>query len=106
MVYLWRSQTLTHLRIVDPLLIAAHVVATHHVDGTVGAGCVQAQVIGHDLLSLGVGKHLVATQTMAIAYADLLVVLSAHRVQAGFRFRIADLLGRRKHKLMVLLGSL
>jgi len=67
-------------------------VASHHVDGSIGAGCVQAQIVGHDLLSLGVGEHLVSAQSMAIAYAHLLVVLPAHRVQAGFRFRIADLL--------------
>lgn len=66
--------------------------ASHHVDRAIGAGCVQAQIVGHDLLALGVGEHLIAAQAVAIAYAHLFVVLPAHRVQAGFRFRISDLL--------------
>lgn len=52
---------------------------------------IQAIVIGHDLMSFCVRKHLVAAQTMAIAAADFLVRLSAHCVQAILRFNILNL---------------
>ena len=48
----------SHLLIVVPCLVAAHSMAPDQLDGTLGAGGIQAVVVRHHLLALGVGKHL------------------------------------------------
>lgn len=87
------NQSNSHLCIVDPFLIAAHIVTAYHVNWPIGACCIQAQIIGHDLLTLGIRKHLISAQAVAVANAHLLVILATHGVQAGFRFCIANLSG-------------
>lgn len=82
---------MTNLFIVHPLLVAAHPVAPDQVDRPERIGRVQTVVVGHDLVALGVRKHLVAAETVAVAAADLLVRLAAHRVQAVLGLLVADL---------------
>lgn len=65
--------------------------APDQVDRPERVGRVQTVVVGHDLVALGVRKHLVAAEPVAVAAADLLVRLAAHRVQAVLGLLVADL---------------
>ena len=65
--------------------------AADELDGAGGRGRVQAVVVGHDLLSLGVGEHLVAAQAVAVGEAERLAALAAHGVQAVVRGVVLDL---------------
>lgn len=47
-----------HLIVEHPGLVSAHPVAADELDGAVGAGRIEAVVVGHDLLPLRVGEHL------------------------------------------------
>jgi len=53
------SEAVVHL-VEDPGLVPSHPVTPHQLDRGVGTGHVQAVVVRHDLLPLGVGEHLVA----------------------------------------------
>ena len=88
------NDLLVHL-IVDPGLVAPHPMATNQLDRTVGSSGIQTIVIRHYLrqhkswsssnaktfwnslngnvylLPFGVGKHLISTQTVAIAHSHL-----------------------------------
>ena len=63
----------------------------HEFDGSVLAGRVEAVVIGHHLLPLGVGKHLVPAKPVAERKADLLAALAAHGVEAIVARVVLDL---------------
>ena len=65
-------------------------------DGSGRAGRIQTVVIGHDLLPLRVGEHLVAPQAVAVGQAQGLATLTAHRIQAVVRRLILDVVKARK----------
>lgn len=91
----WMESSMTHIIIIIPSLVATHAVASDQLNWSIGTGRVQAVVVRHDLLSLGVGKDLVASQAMAIGQTQILATLSAHGVEAIVGGLILDL----KHKM-------
>lgn len=57
--------------VVHPGLVAAHAVAADQLHRPVRRSRVQAVVVRHDLLPLGVGEHLVTPEPVAVTHADL-----------------------------------
>lgn len=86
----------SYLGVVGPLLVAAHSVTAYQLHGPAGVGGVQAVVVGHDLLALGVREHLVAAHAVAVAHAEGLARLPAHSVQTVGRLGVTNLKGCSK----------
>lgn len=62
-----------HLIVEHPGLVSAHPVAADELDGAVGAGRIEAVVVGHDLLPLRVGEHL-ETRFWSLAGATAFII--------------------------------
>jgi hypothetical protein len=59
-------------------------------DGAGSAASVQAVVVGHDLVALGVGEKLIAAHAVAVLEAEVLAALAAHCVEALVVGRVPD----------------
>ncbi len=77
--------------IINPLLISAHPMTPNQQNWPVGIRRIQAIIIGHNLLSLRVSKHLISAQSMTITAANFLARFVAHRVQAILGLGVSDL---------------
>lgn len=51
---------------------------------------IQTRIVRHQLVTLGVGEHLIAALTMALSESDVLVRLATERVQTEIGLLVAN----------------